>query len=331
MTTTFSRTRSLTTSLLALSALTLAGAAHAVTFTIGYQKGGIPNILKALGTLDKYAAQSIDFRWVLFTAGPPLLEAANAGAVDFGSVGNAPGVFALAGGADLKYVAVSVNHSDSTEAVIVPQGSALQQVSDLKGKRVGVARGSSAHAFLYSVLKSAGLTLSDVTVVPLLPPDARPAFESGSIDAWVVWDPYLTTTVQATGARILRDHKGLGRGDNYHLVPSAVLTNPEKKRALQVLLAELENAATWANKNQSTVISQFSGELGIPKNVLEVTVPKSVPFNIRPFRSTDLKPLQSLATAFREAGVLPREVTFGLQSYVTLPTFKTTLVTLGLK
>lgn len=324
----FIQTSALTASLLAL---TLPGAAQAVTFTIGYQKGGIPNILKARGTLDKYAAQGIDFKWVLFTAGPPLLEAANAGAVDFGSVGNAPGVFALAGGADLKYVGVSVNRSDATEAVIVPKGSALQQVSDLKGKRIGVARGSSAHAFLYTVLKSAGLTLKDVTVVPLLPPDARPAFESGSIDAWAVWDPFLTTAVQATGARVLRDHRGLGRGDSYHLVPGAVLSNPEKKRALQVLLAELENAALWANKNQGTVISQFSGELGIPKSVLEVTVPKSVPFNIRPFRAADLKPLQTLSAAFREAGVLPKDVSFGTQSYVTLPAFRPALVTLGLK
>ncbi|WP_019012378.1 aliphatic sulfonate ABC transporter substrate-binding protein [Deinococcus aquatilis] len=322
------QTRALSASLLAL---TLSSAAQAVTFTIGYQKGGIPNILKARGTLDRYAAQGIDFKWVLFTAGPPLLEAANAGAVDFGSVGNAPGAFALAGGADLKYVGVSVNRSDTTEAVLVPKGSALQQVSDLKGKRIGVARGSSAHAFLYTVLKSAGLTFKDVTVVPLLPPDARPAFESGSIDAWAVWDPFLTTAVQATGARILRDHKGLGRGDSYHLVPSAVLINPEKKRALQVLLAELENAALWANKNQGTVISQFSDELGIPKSVLEVTVPKSVPFNIRPFRAADLKPLQSLSTAFREAGVLPKDVAFGPQYYVTLPAFRPALGTLGLK
>ncbi|UQN09324.1 aliphatic sulfonate ABC transporter substrate-binding protein [Deinococcus sp. QL22] len=315
----------------ALLALTLSGVAQGVTFTIGHQKGGIPNILKARGTLDKYAAQGIDFKWVLFTAGPPLLEAANAGAVDFGSVGNAPGVFALAGGADLKYVGVTVNRSDTTEALIVPKGSSLQKVSDLKGKRIGVARGSSAHAFLYNVLKSAGMTFKDVTIVPLLPPDARPAFESGSIDAWAVWDPFLTTAVQATGARVLRDHTGLGRGDSYHLVPSAVLNNPEKKRALQVLLAELENAAHWANKNQGTVIAQFSDELGIPKSVLEVTVPKGIPFNIRPFRAADLKPLQSLSTVFREAGVLPRDMAFGPQSYATLPAFRPALGTLGLK
>lgn len=316
---------------LILSALALATSAHALTFTIGYQKGGLPAILKARGTLDKYAAQGIDFKWVLFTAGPPLLEAANAGAVDFGSVGNAPGVFALAGGADLKFIGVQDNRSNSTEAVIVGKNSAIKTVADLKGKRIGVARGSSAHYFLYNVLKSAGLTFKDITLVPLLPPDARPAFESGSIDAWAIWDPYLTTAVQGTSARVLQDHTGLERGNSYHLVPSAVLNNAEKKRALQVLLAELQNTADWANKNTGTVIAQFSDELGIPKSVLEVTVPKALPFNIRPFRPSDVKPLQGLANAFAEDGVLPKLVQLGPQHYATLPSFKTPLATLGVK
>lgn len=318
-----------------LTALTLATLlplnASALTFTIGYQKGGLPAILKARGTLDKYKAQGIDFKWVLFTAGPPLLEAANAGAVDFGSVGNSPGVFALTGGADLKFVAVSENHSDSSEAVIVPKDSRIKTLADLKGKRVGVARGSSAHYFLSNALKSVDLTFKDITLVPLLPPDARPAFESGSIDAWAIWDPYLTTALQGTGGRVIHDHSGLERGESYHLAPSAVLKDPEKKRALQVLLAELESTAVWANKNQSTVIAQFSEELGIPKSILEVTVPKSLPMNIRPFRVRDTKPLQGLANAFFEAGVLPKAFKLDANTYATLPNFKTTLVSLGLK
>ena len=321
------RTRTLGAALLAL---TLASAAQAVTFTIGYQKGGIPNILKARGTLDKYAAQGIDFKWALFTAGPPLLEAANAGAVDFGGVGNAPGVFALVGGADLKFVGVSTTSSDSTEAVIVPKNSSIRAIQDLRGKRVAVARGSSAHFFLYNVLKKAGLSFKDVTLVPLLPPDARPAFESGSIDAWSIWDPYLTTALQGSG-RVLQDHTGLLRGDSYYLAPSGVLQNTEKKKALQVLLAELQNTAEWANKNQAAVISQFSDELGIEKSVLEVTVPKAVPFNIRPFRAADTRPLQALADAFVGEGVLPRAFKLSAQNYATLPNFKAALGTLGLK
>jgi len=323
--------RTLRTTLVLTAAFSLTAPAQAVTFTIGYQKGGIPNILKARGTLDAYAKQGITFKWSLFTAGLPILEAANAGAVDFGGVGNAPGVFALAGGADLKYVAVTENHSTTSEAIIVPGKSGLKSVADLKGKRIGVFRGSSAHFFLYNALRSAGLSFKDVTVVPLAPPDARPAFESGTIDAWAIWDPYLTTALQGTGGRVLRDHKGLGQGDSYYLTPSAVLKDPEKKKALQILLAELDRTAAWANANKGAVISQFSDELGIPKSVLEVTVPRSVPFNIRPFRASDLKPLSALANAFTEIGVLPGKVTLNAQSYVALPRFKNVLANGGTK
>ncbi len=309
--------------LLALASLALlvTSSAHALTFTIGYQKGGLPALLKARGTLDQARAQGIDFRWALFTAGPPLLEAANAGAVDFGAVGDAPGVFALAGGADLKYVATSEGRNPSTEALIVPQNSAIRTLKDLKGKRIGVARGSSAHYFLYQALASAGLTLKDVTLVPLLPPDARPAFETGAIDAWSIWDPFLTTALQGTHARVLQDHRGLYLGKSFYLAPTRVVNDPAKKKALQYLLDALADTAAWANTHPAAVIDELKRDLGLPESVLAVTVPKGLPYNIRPFRPTDTTGLQGLADAFYEDGVLPRAVKLSAASYLSLPTF----------
>ncbi|GGR20202.1 aliphatic sulfonate ABC transporter substrate-binding protein [Deinococcus ruber] len=307
-------------SLLTVTAL-LASTAQAVTFTIGYQKGGLPALLKARGTLDAAKAQGIDFTWTLFTAGPPLLEAANAGAVDFGAVGDAPGVFALAGGADLKYVATSETRVPTTEAIIVPAGSSLKTLADLKGKKIGVARGSSAHYFLYRALKSAGLTLNDVQLVPLLPPDARPAFETGAIDAWAIWDPFLTTALQGSSARVLKDHSGLYLGKSFYLAPSRVLADAQKKKALQYLLDALADTAAWANTHQREVIDELHTDLGLPISVLNVTVPKGLPYNIRPFLPGDTANLQGLADAFFEAGVLPKAVKLDATTYKTLPSF----------
>ena len=303
------------------SAALLASSAQAVTFTIGYQKGGLPALLKARGTLDQARAQGIDFQWALFTAGPPLLEAANAGAVDFGAVGDAPGVFALAGGADLKYVATSEGRNPTTEAIIVPGTSAIRTLKDLKGKRVGVARGSSAHYFLSRALASAGLTLKDVTLVPLLPPDARPAFETGSIDAWAIWDPFLTTALQGSTARVLQDHSGLYLGKSFYLAPTRVVNDAAKKKALQYLLDALAETAAWANTHQAAVIDELHADLGLPLSVLNVTVPKGLPYNIRPFRAGDTQGLQGLADAFYAEGVLPKAVKLSTATYVSLPTF----------
>ncbi|SMB97448.1 aliphatic sulfonate ABC transporter substrate-binding protein [Deinococcus hopiensis] len=309
----------LSRALLLGAALTLTHQAQAATiFNIGYQKGGLLALLKARGTLDPAKAQGIEFKWSLFTAGPPLLEAANAGAIDFGSVGDTPGVFALAGGADLKYVAVTEAQSDTASAIIVPTNSPIKTVADLKGKRIGLARGSSAHFFAYRALKAAKLTFNDVTIVSLLPPDARPAFESGTIDAWVIWEPFLTTALQATKARVIRDLKGLGRSNSYFLVRSKVTQDAEKRRALQYLLRALDQTADWANKNQAAVITQISEELGLPRSVAAVSVPKSMPFNIRPFRPSDSVPLQRLADTFYEIKILPTPLKIDATRYVPL-------------
>lgn len=294
-----------------------------VVFNIGYQKGGIPAFLKASGALDKYKEQGIAFNWVLFPAGPPLLEALNAGAVDFGSVGDAPGVFALAGGADLKFIAVSDSKNEAantSEAIIVKTNSPFKTVADLKGKKLGLARGSSAHYFAFNALKGAGLNITkDVDLVPLLPPDARPAIETGAIDAWAIWEPYLSIALASGQYRVLRDHTGLGRGNGYHLTSTKVIRDQDKVRALRILLNELAETSSWANSNVPKVIKGLSEELGIPEEVLSKTVPKGLPYNIRTFTPADLVSLQKLADAFFEVKVLPKQLQLKQSNFYLLP------------
>lgn len=300
-----------------------AAAQKPVTFTIGYQKGSLTALLKARGTLERAKAQGITYNWVLFTSGPPLLEALNAGAVDFGSVGDTPGVFALAGGADLKFVAVSESKNEAantSEALIVKADSPIKTVADLKGKKIGLARGSSAHYFTYKALKEAGLDIThDVEIVPLQPPDARPAIESGSIDAWAIWEPFLSIALASGQFRVLRDRTGLGRSNGYHLTSAKVIRDPDKVRALRLLLSAIAETAAWANANVPTVIDLLSQELGIPKEVLSKTVPKGIPYNIRAFTLADLAPLQKLADAFYEGKVLPRPLELKRSDFFPLP------------
>src|SRR5437868_12280402 len=103
---------------------------------IGYQKYGTLTLLKARGDLEKrLAPQGIEVKWTEFPAGPVLLEALNVGSIDFGTVGEAPPIFAQAAGADLLYVA-NQPPSPAAEAIVVPKGSALKSVADLKGRKV---------------------------------------------------------------------------------------------------------------------------------------------------------------------------------------------------
>lgn len=154
---------------------------------IGYQKGGgLLAVLKAQGTLEQaLGVQGYQVSWREFQAGPQLLEALNAGSVDVGYTGSPPPIFAQAAGIDLVYLGAEPA-SEKVEAIVVPNGSALHAVSELKGKKVAVQKGSSANFLLVAALNKAGLTLKDIQPVYLAPADARAAFANGSVDAWAI-------------------------------------------------------------------------------------------------------------------------------------------------
>ena len=201
---------------LAAPALLLAGrnaarAATRGTLKIGYQKATVTLALaRAKGTFEaKLAPLGYDVAWAEFPSGPPLLEALNANAVNFGFTGEPPMIFAQAAGTPIIYVAAT-DPSPHALAILKPAGSKLRSVTDLAGKNVAVAKGSSAHYLLVSALENAGVPYDSVNKAFLQPADARAAFSAGAVDAWAIWDPFYAS-VQATGAEILTDGDGLSR------------------------------------------------------------------------------------------------------------------------
>jgi sulfonate transport system substrate-binding protein len=177
---------------IALAAIIGAGTAQAQdkVVRIGFQKYGKLVLLKSKGFLEeKLKPLGYTGVWTEFPSGPPLLEAINAGAIDFGNTGEAPPIFAQAAGAPLLYVAYEPP-APRGEAILVPKDSPLKSVAELKGRKVAFNKGSNVHYLLVKALENAGLKYSDVQPVFLAPADARAAFERGSVDAWAIWDPF---------------------------------------------------------------------------------------------------------------------------------------------
>lgn len=191
--------------------LSLSGAALAEKpdqVTIGYQKANVLALVKSRGTLDEsFKKQGIAVRWVEFPAGPQMLEGLNVGSIDLAATGDAPPVFAQAARADLVYLAHSPA-SPKSEAIVVAQDSPIHSVADLKGKRVGLNKGSDVNYLLVAALEKAGLSYKDIKPVYLPPADARAAFQRGAIDAWVIWDPFLSEVETRAGARQISDRPG---------------------------------------------------------------------------------------------------------------------------
>jgi sulfonate transport system substrate-binding protein len=155
-------------------------------------------------------------KWSEFGSGPPHFEALAAGRLDFGSVGGTPVISGQSGGVDFKAIAVTADGKKGN-FIVIPKNSPIKELKDLKDKQVAVAKGSSAYNFLYMAIDKAGLKGEDVKVIQLQPDEARPALDSNAVDAWAIWEPYATTAVFQTGAKILAS------GEDFNIIAPSFL------------------------------------------------------------------------------------------------------------
>jgi sulfonate transport system substrate-binding protein len=273
---------------------------------IGFQKYGKLVLLKSKGSLEpKLKALGYSVTWIEFASGPPLLEAINVGAVDFGNTGESPPIFAQAAGAPIRYVAYEPP-APRGEAILIPRDSPLQSVADLKGKKVALNKGSNVHYLLVKALEKAGVKYSDITPVFLAPADARAAFERGSVDAWAIWDPFQAAAEAATGAKTLAD--GTDTVPNYQFYLSSQKFLESEPRALDAILAELREVDEWAKTDIHAVAEQLSPSVGLPVPVLEVALKRQA-YGIKPIDAQVIAEQQKLADTFLALGLIPKAVT----------------------
>ncbi|HEY0275901.1 MAG TPA: ABC transporter substrate-binding protein, partial [Paenirhodobacter sp.] len=159
-------------------------AAPVKTLKIGYQKTGLPVIAQQQKTIETALKPlGIAVEWVEFSAGPPLVEALNVGAVHLGWTGDAPPIFGQSAGSAISYVA-ALPSSGAGEAIFAKDSTGIRTVADLKGKRVAVGKGTSSNNLVVAALEANGLSYDDIQPVYLSPADAGSAFAADKVDAW---------------------------------------------------------------------------------------------------------------------------------------------------
>ena len=278
----------------------------AIEVRIGYQKAAtVLNALKAKGELEKaFSASGATVKWTEFPAGPPMLEAMNAGSIDFGYTGEAPPIFAQAAGTPFVYVAYDP-WGTKAEAIIVPKDSPIQNLTDLKGKRVAFAKGSNTNYLIVKALEKAGLQYSDIKPAFLPPADARVAFEGKNVDAWAIWDPFLAAAEKATGARKLTDATGLAPNRGYYLAAKSFVE--KQPAALKTVLEQVNKVSDWAKNNPAEVAKFLSPELGIDVDVLEVAE-KRREYGVFPLTEEVIARQQQIADTFQKINLLPKQI-----------------------
>ncbi len=303
------RTLTLRRSLVALFAAAISfGAitqAQAETLRIGYQKYGTLVLLKAKGSLEKrLAEQGIEVQWTEFPGGPQLLEGLNVGSIDFGTTGEAPPIFAQAAGADLLYVAHEPP-APTSEAILVPKDSSLKSVSELKGKKIALNKGSNVHYLLVRALEDAGLKYSDIQPVYLPPADARAAFERGSVDAWVIWDPFQAAAEHQLQARTLRNGEGLVANHQFYLAARPYAEkHPE---VVSVLVEEIRGIGEWTRANSAEATAQVAPLLGLSPEITRTAVERQA-YGAQFISPDVVEAQQQIADTFSDLKLIPKRL-----------------------
>ncbi len=295
--------RALGRSALALGALALPRIARAAPggVRIGYQKNGSLVIVRQQNRLQLLGTP---VEWVEFASGPPMLEALAAGAVDFGAVGDTPPIFAQAAGADLLYVG-GQPISGANQAILVKQDSPVRQIADLRGKRLGFTKGSSAHAMVVKVLASAGMTPADVQPVYLQPPDAGAAFRAGALDAWGVWDPFFAMAQIEPGTRVLTTAEGVAPTNSFFMASRRFAT--QQAPAVLALLDAINAAAAWAKANPDALAQTMAAVTGVPLAAQRIAAPRGV-YAVQPMDDAIITRQQGIADLFASLHIIPARV-----------------------
>ncbi len=262
-------------------------------------------ILEKQGTLKK-RLESLGYKleWPEFAAGPQQLEALNAGGLDIASTAESPPIFAQAAGTPLVYLATTSANAKSI-SLVVSVNSPIKTIKDLKGKKVAFQKASIGHYLLLKALEKNGLKLSDVESVYLPPPDANVAFNQGKVDAWFIWEPFVTRNVQQKIGRVLIDGSNIrDTGNFYSTTKQFYKDNPQ---VIKVFLEELQKAENWGKRypKETAKLLTTLTQLDVP--TLEKMHGK-YDWDLRPITERVIKKQQEVADKWYSLGLIPKKV-----------------------
>lgn len=250
----------------ALGMTMTAQAADEITLRIGFLRAPTDLALaKENGSLEKVlAAHNVKLVWAgPFSSAAPAYEAMNANAIDMTTGSSTAFVTAIAAGLPLVFFGYQAMSPDG-EGIVVRNDSTLKTLADLRGKKVAVNKGGTGEYLLSRALQSAGIKESEVQKEYLTPTDSGSAFVGGHVDAWAVWDPFLSLARQSYEGRLLTNGKQLGSENavGYFVTEKFNREHPEVVKIVWQVMKD-QNAWAKAHPHEAGKIwAQQMGRLG---------------------------------------------------------------------
>jgi sulfonate transport system substrate-binding protein len=251
-------------------------------------------VLKKQGWLEQdLEKDGVKVTWILSAGSNKANELVNSNSSDFGSTAGAAALLARTNGVPLK--TVYVYSRPEWTALVAKTNSPVKAVSDLKGKKVAVTRGTDPFFFLLRSLKDAGLSQSDVEIVNLQHADGRQALLRGDVDAWSGLDPHMAAAELKDDAAIFHrniDFNTFGtlnvREDfaskypgyvkrvlkNYERAREWIIANPEEAAKILAESGKIDLEIARKQLSERTVLN---AEVGVPGAKLQSALQAVVP------------------------------------------------------
>jgi sulfonate transport system substrate-binding protein len=212
------------------------------------QQGWLENELGPLG---------VTVNWVKSAGSNKANEALRSDAIQVGSTAGSAALLARSNGSPIQVI--DIYSQPEWAALVVPAGSPIKTVADLKGKRIAATKGTDPYFFLLQSLEEAGLTPDDVTVEVLQHADGWAALQNGSVDAWAGLDPIMAGA-EASGAQLLYRNVGFNSYGFLNATESFLSSRPD---LAQAVVDAYETARAWAQAHPEETAQYLATEAAL--------------------------------------------------------------------
>jgi sulfonate transport system substrate-binding protein len=261
-------------------------------------------LLRDKGFLEKeFAGDGIGIRWVQSLGSNKALEFLNASSIDFGSTAGSAALLAKINGNPIK--SIYVYSKPEWTALVVRKDSSINAVTDLKGKRVAITRGTDPHIFLVRALQKAGLTERDIQPVLLQHPDGKTALIRGDVDAWAGLDPMMAQAEVEDGARLFYRNAD---ANTYGILNVREEFSAQHPDLVKRVLAVYETARQSALAHPDEVKKSFIAVTKLPDAVVDKQLNERTDLSNGRIQAAQRESILAAGLALQAAGVIPADV-----------------------
>ena len=215
-------------------------------------------IIKDQGWIEDAVGDEVTVDWIQSAGSNKANEALRAGAVDVGSTAGSAALLARSNGSPIQVI--DIYSQPNWAAILVPAGSSITSVEQLKGAHIAATKGTDPYFFLLQTLEEAGIGLDEVTIENLQHADGKTALESGAVDAWSGLDPLLSTSVETAGSTIIYDNIDFNSYGFLNATETFLAASPD---LAQLVVNAYEKARAWAIANPEETAAILAEVAGI--------------------------------------------------------------------